>query len=303
MAGNAGKPGYNRNGQWVGPGPAPGTAGAGSPNAPDAPDTAAMPSRTTYTNAAEQTSNSAQANANSTAIANRWDEVGPTGSVSWRLKPGVDPANATMADYVRETSLAPGQQQLLDNSTGLSNDLSGWARGAIGDLQPDAAARDRLTQSLYDRNTQFYDRRFDRDQAGLESKLLNSGLAKGSEAWNEALTTFGENKNTAYADATDRAVIGAETQSRANQDSAMARLTSGLAGIRGGMPAMPQSENTGQVIPTGGTDYFTAIDRSATAAQGGLQRDLDSANANSARTSATRNAGLQTAGMVALAYF
>jgi len=273
------------------------------PNAPNAADTAAMPSRATYTNAAEQTAQSNQSNANSTAIANRWDEVGPTGSVTWGLRPGVDPANATMADYVRTTSLAPGQQQLLDNSTGLSNDLSGWARGAIGDLQPDYAARDRLTDSLYRRGTQYYDRRFDRDQAGLESKLLNSGLAKGSEAWNEALTSFGENKNTAYADATDRAVLGAEAQLQANQNGAMSRLTSGLAGIRAGMPAMPQSQNIGMVAPTGGTDYFSALNQSATAAQGGLQRDLDASNANAARTAGTRNAGLQTAGMLALAYF
>lgn len=288
----------NRWGQQI-----PGSITATNPNAPDAPDTAAMPSRATYTNAAEQTAGSAQQNANSTAIANRWDEVGPTGSVQWKLKPGVDPANATMADYVRETSLAPGQQQLLDSSTGLSNQLSGWAGGAIGDLQPDTVARDRLTDSLYKRGTQYYDRRFGVSQNALENKLLNSGLAKGSEAWNNEMTSFNEDKNTAYADATDRAVIGAESQLQANQNGAMSRLTSGLAGIRAGMPAMPQSQNTGQVIPTGGTDYFSALDRSATAAQGGLQRDLDSSNANAARTAGTRNSAIQAGGTALALYF
>lgn len=288
----------NRFGQVI-----PGSTYQGSPNAPDAPDTAAMPSRTTYTNAAQQTADSNAANAQTTARANRWDEIGPTGNVTWSLRPGADPANTTEADYVRTTSLAPGQQQLLDNSTGLSNDLSGWARGAIADLQPDEAQRQRLTDSLYKRATQFYDRRFDRDQAGLENKLLNSGLARGSEAWNNELTTFGENKGTAYADATDRAVLGAESQLQANQNGAMQRLTSGLAGIRGGMPALPQSQNTGAVVPTGGTDYFSALDRSATAAQGGLQRDLDASNANAARTAGTRNTALQAGGTALALYF
>lgn len=217
-------------------------------SAPPAPD---------YTAAAQNTANVNRQNALLATNANRFGEVGPTGTVGWSLRPGADASNPQPGDYVRTTQLSGGQGQLLGQSEALGDQFGDYAQAGLASFQPDTVARDRLVDSLYKRNTQFYDRRFGAEEGSLETKLLNSGLARGSEAYNRAMADFTERKDSAYADASDRAVISGEQQLQANQSNEWNRLLSALSATRGGL-VMPQSSNDASMPFVQGPDYTEA---------------------------------------------
>ena len=57
-----------------------------------------------------------------------------------------------------------------------------------GQLQQQAA------DTAYQSATRYLDPQFQRQQSGLENQLANQGITRGSEAWNNAMNQFGENK-------------------------------------------------------------------------------------------------------------
>jgi hypothetical protein len=254
------------------------------------PPPPAAPTTQQASGAAEQTAQGNFANALAALGANRWNEQGPDGSVSWSLRQGVDPAKAQPGDYIRSTTLSPEQEALRQQSAGLSSQFGGWAEDALGAFGPDDEARSRLTDSLYRRNTQYFDRRFGVSQNALESKLANSGLARGSEAWNNELARFNEDKNQAYADATDRAVIGGEQQSQANQQNSFNRILSAMTAMRGGMTAGPQSANTGAMANVPGADYLGAMNGNYNQQLSQYNAQLGATNAQNASRMAPWNA-------------
>ena len=72
----------------------------------------------------------------------------------------------------------------------------------------DAAARQQTIDSLYGQFTSRLDPRFQQDQTALETQLQNQGLSTGSEAYNQAMESFGRTKNDAYTSAQNQAVVG-----------------------------------------------------------------------------------------------
>ena len=61
----------------------------------------------------QENRNTAQYNNN----ANRANQITPYGSSTWTLRDGADPKNPQPGDYIQTTTLAPGQQRLLDTNT------------------------------------------------------------------------------------------------------------------------------------------------------------------------------------------
>lgn len=209
-----------------------------------------------------------------TANSNKFNEVGPTGSSAWSIRPGADPSNPQPGDYIRTTSLSPQQQSLYDQQ--VKNQLSTGLAGANALTDINNAGDTQKTQdALYRRATQYYDQNFDRSQAALETKLQNQGLTQGSEAYANALTQFNQGKDTAYADATDRAIVGADSTRNANLNSNVSRLASLMAMSRGDTP---QTAGIG-----GGADLFGATQGQYNAQLAGVNAD----NANAATTAST----------------
>lgn len=68
-----------------------------------------------------------------------------------------------------------------------------------GQLQQQAA------DTAYQSATRYLDPQFQRQQSGLENQLANQGITRGSEAWNNSMNQFGENKNQAYDQARSQA--------------------------------------------------------------------------------------------------
>ena len=204
-----------------------------------------------------------------TSNASKFNEQTPYGTIGWSLKPGANPNNPQPGDYIRDTQLAPAQQQLLNTLTGNQQavgNLASAQAGQLGDYFTQQAGRNNtfsvnvpqleaptdtkaLQDALYRRSTQYYDQNFGDQESALRSQLLNSGLTQCSEAYDKAMRNFGQTRDTAYADAADRAVTMADESARANDLLALQRGQFGLSGEQAKLQAAQlglQSEQVGQ---------------------------------------------------------
>jgi len=82
----------------------------------------------------------------------------------------------------------------------------------LGQLQtrvqnPELLAQD-TTNALYKANTQYLDPQFEQAQSKLENQLANQGITRGSEAYNNAMQNFGNQKQQAYESARNQAIAG-----------------------------------------------------------------------------------------------
>lgn len=169
-----------------------------------------------------------------TSNSGKYNEVGPTGSVGWSLRPGADPNNPQPGDYIRTTEMSPEQRQLYDQGVGNQLALGDVGQRQIADL---GGGTQQMQDALYRRATQYYDQNFGDQGEALRTQLLNSGLAEGSEGYDKAMRNFGQTRDTAYADATDRAIVGADQ----SQNSAVSRLAQIMAMSRGQNPTSSNS--------------------------------------------------------------
>ena len=64
------------------------------------------------------------------------------------------------------------------------------------------------TDALYKANTQYLDPQFAQQQSQLENKLANQGITRGSEAYDNAMLNFNNQKQQAYDSARNNAISG-----------------------------------------------------------------------------------------------
>lgn len=62
------------------------------------------------------------------------------------------------------------------------------------------------TDALYKANTQYLDPQFNQSQSRLENQLANQGITRGSEAYNNAMLNFNNQKQQAYESARNQAI-------------------------------------------------------------------------------------------------
>jgi len=215
------------------------------------------------------------------ANSGKYNETTPYGSIGWSIRPGADPNNPQPGDYIRTTTLAPEQQQLYDTNvaTQLKAGLAG--QQMLGDLGNGQQAAD----AAYRKTTHYYDTNFGRDENALRTQLINSGLTEGSEAYRNAMDQFNQRKDSAYADAADRAVAAGDQQ----QNSAVARLANILALSRG------QSPTSGNSAGGSSTDLLNAANNQ-------YQAQLGQVNADNAQAAGTTSA-IGSVAMMAAMYF
>jgi hypothetical protein len=119
------------------------------------------------------------------------------------------------------TSGATGvAQTVLDNNgnlirldSGANERARGLARGQqnAGQIQTTLGIDPQLlnqqaVDALYKANTQYLDPQFAQSQAKMESQLANQGITRGSEAYNNAMLNFNNQKQQAYTDARNQAI-------------------------------------------------------------------------------------------------
>lgn len=231
----------------------------GKQDSPESPD---------LTKAAMQTTN-----------VSRFNESGPFGSVEWTLRPGADPNNPQLGDYVRKTTLSPEQQKLYD--TEVQGQL-GAGQAVTDQLSGLSGGSKAVADAIYGKQTQYLDQNFGDQTKALETQLQNQGLAPGSEAYDRELRNLRQTQQGAYTTAANNAAIGSESA----QTNAVSRVASLLAAAKG---TQPTSLNTGTT-----PDLASALMQK-------YQADLGGTNAANAQTSANMGtaASLAAAAMYA----
>jgi hypothetical protein len=243
------------------------------------------------------------------ASLNRVNQSNPYGSTTYR--------NLGGDHWEQSTSLSPDQQSILDAQERNQIDLGRIAGGRLGQvegqtpLDPYApgdfgAQREAVTDAQYKQQTQFLDPQFEQSEEALRTRLLNSGLREGSEAYDSEMANFGRQRQAAYSDARNQAILsGGSEQSRLLADALRGRqqqvaersipLQEFMA-LYGGAPA-PGMNSPG--VPQAGTPQAGDIQG---ATQAGYNAQSDVYNWNQARNAQNTNSLLNLASIAAMYY-
>lgn len=162
-------------------------------------------------------------------------------------KAGTSDHNPTQAEFTTRgvpnvssnIDFTPQGQQLFDQQNRINTvmgdtaeGLAGRARDSVGqgydtsglsktsfDPAAFAGQRQQVIDSVYKDQTARLDPRFQREQQALETQLANQGIARGTEAWDQAMGLQGTTKNDAYRGALAQALqMGGQEQSRLFSD-------------------------------------------------------------------------------------
>lgn len=179
--------------------------GKSAPSTPAAPDPTTTAEAQTASNQQTALYNFGLANPNVTS---------PLGSDQFTVNTA-NPASPTVQQNI---TLSPQQQQLYDQNTqqsiGLSN-LASSLQDKVGQAMnvPSATSADFNTEAqnasdaYYKQQTQYLDPQYNQLQEQTNANLANEGLTPGSEAYNNAQTNFNNQKQQAYSNAQENAIL------------------------------------------------------------------------------------------------
>lgn len=189
-----------------------------SKSTPDAPDPITL---------AKQQGKAGVKAAQEQARLNRLNETTPLGSLTFQETGNRD------VPFERITELNPTAQLTLDQQQQLGLSLSQFANqlsGRVGETvgspldfsqlqnpipQVDEAARLRIEDALFGRQSTRLNQQFGDLQEQLDTRLANQGIQRGSEAFSEEQERFGRTRNDAFDIALQNAIAGgAQEQSR-----------------------------------------------------------------------------------------
>jgi len=167
--------------------------GKDSPAAPPAPD---------YAGAAQATAAGNRDAAIATTEANRVNQYTPYGSLTYQQTGTSEHGNPL---WSATQTLAPAQQQLLDQQNQTSLGLSslagqglGYVKDALGNKITAASLPANMVnagQTGQDALMARFQPQIDQSRAALENKLANQGITLGSEAYNNAMQTQNQSEN------------------------------------------------------------------------------------------------------------
>lgn len=137
-----------------------------------------------------------------------------------------NPNNSTIAEFTRTTSLDPISQATLEAQQNLGLGLTSIAAEQVGRVsdtigqpldfsglpaapQADEAARSRIEDALFSRQTSRLDPRFEDEQSRLDTLLANQGIQRGSETFSSEQERLSRQQNDALDLALSNAISGA----------------------------------------------------------------------------------------------
>jgi hypothetical protein len=179
------------------------------------------------------------------SVLNNTNQVTPYGNLTYTKNPPTDVMGTSLPSWTATTTLDPAQQRILDSqtsATGKTYDLANQYADRIKDAtakpysydglpaapQYDEAAR----TAARDRITARQEPIFDRQDAGLRTRLANQGLQPGTEAYTNAMRDQSTRQNDYYlgadAQAGDEAsrIFGLQGTTRDRAINEMAGLRS-----------------------------------------------------------------------------
>lgn len=154
------------------------------------------------------------------------DRVNTLGSSNYSLYQGNTGAPVKSLDFSQFSNpLTAGSYDKYAGPTGAavdSLDFSGLDRvpGASDFASQGTDVRD----ALYRQATSRLDPEYAQRENALRTRLLNSGVAEGSEAYNNSMNDFARQRQADYGDARDRSILASgNEQSRLNSDALASR--------------------------------------------------------------------------------
>ena len=232
-----------------------------SPSAPPEPD---------YKGAANAKAAGDLEAARAASAANRINQITPYGS----LKYSQDPSAATPDHgWTSTQTLAPAQQQLLDQQNKTSIGLSGLADrglGYVGDaLSHNITSKDLPAdmvnpgQTGQDALMARFQPQIDQSNKALDTQLANQGITLGSEAYNNAQRVQGQNVNDLRMQAALNGInVGQNAQSHqfglktAIQNQPLNMLNAVRTGSQVTNPTFTNTPQQGQTV---GADFTGAV--------------------------------------------
>ena len=282
--------------------------GGGKSSPPPAPD---------YAGAAQVTAQGNQDAARVAAKANRVSQYTPYGSLVY-----TNNVDGDQDKWRADVSLSPEQQSLLNSSNRVSQGLADLSETGVGyvqnaldtpfdwskidSMQPAGQAGqagwDKAYNAILDRSQPIWDR----DQAKLETQLANQGIARGTEAYSNAMDDFARKQNdfrlaaqqqaTGQQQAQYNMAQNARQQAIQEQNFARNEPLNMLNAVRSGAQVTnPTFTNTPQQATVAGPDMLGA-------AQAGYNAQMQGYNAQQAQAGNMMN-GLFSLGAAAIPAF
>ena len=147
--------------------------------------------------------------ARATAAGNHTSQYTPYGSLVYTQNPN------NPDQWSAQETLAPAQQQLLDQNNQLSLGMFSPEQSLLSQAgnnfsQPfqggSDAARQQAINSQYGFQASRLDPQWQQNREQLDSQLANQGIAQGSQAYTNAMRDFGNQENDAYSQARNSAI-------------------------------------------------------------------------------------------------
>jgi len=222
--------------------------GKSAPSPPQPPNPAKVAAAQTATN---------KATAETEARLDNVNQFGPWGSINFTETPSKFGPQWSM-----RTQLSPEQQKLYDLTTAGQTTYGTTANTLLSNTQdmlskPISTNYDQYRNDAINANFSRLDPKFAQQEEGMRSRLLNQGIAPGSEAWANDYRSFNEGKNDAWLQALGQ---GGNVAGQALQQEAALRsvpLNEANALLSGGQVHAPQFQQTANTN-VGATDVVGA---------------------------------------------
>jgi hypothetical protein len=141
-------------------------------------------------------------------LTNMTNQVTPNGTLTYNQTgvTGFTDSNGKWIEipqFTATTSLTPQQQAIFDTNQQTQSNIATIGKdqsARIGDLlgTPLDLNNHDIENHLYDLGAQRLDPRFASEEDALRTRLANSGIQAGSDAWNREMSNFNQSKNDAY---------------------------------------------------------------------------------------------------------
>jgi len=231
-----------------------------APSAPDPPD---------YVGAAQAESYGSTQSAIATNLMSHPDTYTPLGSQTWE-QTGVASVPSvhgqpgfSFPTYSQNITLSPEQQYLYDMQTSLSGGLLELGQNSLNQVSQslaspfDLSSVQDIADQSYEMQTSRLDPRWQANRERQENQLYNQGLSPGTEAWDNAMRSFGESENDAYNQARLSSISTMPQTYQLEAANRMQPLTEFNAIRTGTQPQMPQFQPV-QYAGTQGPQYMNA---------------------------------------------
>lgn len=225
---------------------------------------------------------------------NRVDQYTPYGSSTW----AVDPNNPN--HWTNNQTLSTAQQGLLDQSNALKGTLGNTANAmaqnlgkTLGSAMPSAYDPTKATNDATANIMSRVNPMLDRQNTQLQAQLANQGITQGSEAWKNAQTDFGNQRNDAYQQAALQGINLGQSQQAQTYSQSMTNRNQPLNELNALQNGSQVTNPTYSTTPTASSQVGAGQASYDSAMQG-----VNSANAANANTTS----GLFGLGKTAFGY-